>query len=191
MSERGDDIGRGAAELRFQRRRAELAESLGALLGAGAPEPLEDAGRAAALADEARAAAHDAESSGWALVRREWRRDDRAAVAALLQAIGERVGPRAAWLIVDDREPQAVPIAADAALDNPLGFASLGSHALVQQLMLVDEAVPGGLTLSRHAHHGAGGVVTFSWELEAWGAEPWLSAATRSIREAGARGDGD
>ena len=38
--------------------------------------------------------------------------------------------------------------------------------------------------LRTHSYH-AGADVTYRWELEVWGAEPWLSAATRALRSEG------
>jgi hypothetical protein len=64
-------------------------------------------------------------------------------------------------------------------LDNPLGFATLAGH----ELLLLDRELPAGLWLWRRVHDdGAARGVTVAWELELWG-EPWLSAATRAIRE--------
>jgi hypothetical protein len=66
-----------------------------------------------------------------------------------------------------------VAVESDAVLDNPLGFAALAGGELV----LLDQEVPAGIWLGGPAA-GTGG-----WELEVWGAEPWLSAATRALRE--------
>jgi hypothetical protein len=185
MAERPDDSSaRRASDDRFRRRRAALTEALGALLGPrAAPEPLADADRAAALASEARAGYQEAEGRGWALVRRVWPRDDRAAVAEVMDAMRAALGERAVWLIVPGREPQAVPTTSDAVLDNPLGFAALAEG----EFTLLDERLPAGLTLVRHPH-ASGSATAYSWELEAWGAEPWLSAATRALRERGGAG---
>lgn len=179
MSDPSDDLPLRASDDRFRRGRAELSEALVALLGPrGAPLPLADADRAAALAAEARGAYRDAEAYAWAVVRAELRADDRRAIADLLQAVGAAVGGRPVWLVVPGREPQVVPLAADLVLDNPLGFAALGDH----EFTLLDQAVPGGLTVTRHAHV-LGAAHAYAWEVEAWGAEPWLSAATRALRE--------
>jgi hypothetical protein len=170
----GDDADplRGS-DARFARRRLELAAELRALLGAHeAAEPLADAGRAAAIAADVGAAHREARPHPWALVRHAWPAGERGAVVALLHAVSARVGPRPAWLVVPGREPQVVALGSDLVLDNPLGFAALAGGELV----LGDQAVPAGLWL----HAGGDG-----WELEAWGAEPWLSATTRAIREAG------
>jgi len=174
-----DDSVRRASDARFRSRRAELTDALRALLGprAGA-EPIADADRAAALAAEARAGHREAGRQEWTVVRREWPRDDRARVVDLLHALGAYVGARAVWLIVPGREPQAVPLPSDAVLDNPAGFAALGDA----ELILLDASVPAGLWLGRHSHAGAA-TTAYSWELEVWGAEPWLSAATRALRE--------
>ena len=185
MADRPDDIARRASDNRFRRGRADLGEALATLLGArDAPEPVADADRAAALAAEARSAYRAAESQDWSVVRAEWRSDDRVAVTDLLHAIAAAVGPRPVWLVVPGREPQAVPLTADVVLDNPLGFAALGDH----EFTLLDHSVPGGLTLTRHAR-GSGAETSYTWEAEAWGTEPWLSAATRALREQRARGE--
>lgn len=178
MTDRSDDITRRASDNRFRRRRVELVEALGGLLGQRAiAEPLADADRAAALAAEARASHRAAEPHAWALVHRDWRRDDRAGVVELLNAISARLGARATWLILPGWEPQVIPLSSDVLLDNPLGFAALADFEMV----LLDQSVPAGLWLLRHSHV-RGAETTFSWELEVWG-EPWLSAATRAIRE--------
>ena len=88
MTERSDDLTRRASDDRFRRGREALAAALRALLGAGAPAPLSDADRAAALAAEARAAHRAAADRPWALVRHEWAADDREAVSAVVQAVG-------------------------------------------------------------------------------------------------------
>lgn len=148
-----------------------------------APEPLADADRAAALAAEARAGHRAAEEHGWALVRRGWPSDARDAVAALVHAVSAHLGARPVWLVVPGREPQIAPVSSDAVLDNPLGFAALGDSEMV----LLDQAVPAGLWLGRHSYHYPD-EVRYAWELEVWGAEPWLSAATRAMREQGEGG---
>jgi hypothetical protein len=163
-----------ASDRRFHHRRAELVEALRALLGArAAPAPLDDAARAAALAAEVTREHRAARQNSWAVVRHEWAAHARAAVAALLQDVSERVGARPVWLVVPGREPQAVPASSDAVLDNPLGFAALAGGELV----LLDRELPAGLWLAGPA---AGGD---AWRLEVWGSEPWLSAATRAVRE--------
>jgi hypothetical protein len=93
--------------------------------------------------------------------------------------VGAYVGARPAWLVVPGREPQAVALTSDVVLDNPLGFAALADFELV----LLDQRVPAGLWLGRHTHVPGPGLTRYSWELEVWGAEPWLSAATRALRE--------
>jgi hypothetical protein len=96
-------------------------------------------------------------------------------VSAVLHRAAALLGARACWWIVPGREPQAVPLAADAVLDNPFGFAALAEGA---ELVLLDRELPAGLWLGPPTEAGAPG-----WELEAWGSEPWLSAATRAVRE--------
>ena len=78
-----------------------------------------------------------------------------------------------------DGERQAVPLESDAALDNPLGFASLAGH----ELWLLDRE-PAGLSLVRHSHRVGPNAVRGMWELEVWG-EPWLSVATCALRGVG------
>jgi hypothetical protein len=180
MTERSGDIARRASDNRFRRGREALTEALRSLLGPGAPEPVADAGRAAALAGAARAGHRAAAEHAWALVRHEWRTDDRNGVASLVHALGALLGARPAWLVVPGREPQAVAVASDAVLDNPLGFAALAQGG---ELVLLNGCVPAGLWLGRHTHiHPAPAPVRYTWELEVWGAEPWLSAATRAVR---------
>ena len=173
MSDEEDASPLRGSDARFQRRRAELALELRALLGPrAAAEPMADADRAATIAADVGAAHREARPHPWAMVRHAWSSSERVAVVALLHAVSASVGARAAWLVVPGREPQVVSIASDAVLDNPLGFAAIAGGELV----LADQAVPAGLWL--HATHDG-------WDLEAWGAEPWLSATTRAIREAG------
>jgi hypothetical protein len=165
---------RRAGDARFRRRHAEVAGALRALLGPHElVTPLDDADRAAALAADVVVGHREARGHAWAIVRHAWTGPgSRGALVALLHAISALAGPRASWLIVPDREPQAVPIGSDAVLDNPLGFTALAGGELV----LVDQSVPAGLWLLADGD-------TDSWTLEVWGAEPWLSAATRALRE--------
>jgi hypothetical protein len=79
---------------------------------------------------------------------------------------------------VPGREPQAAAVTVDAVLDNPLGFAALAED---YELVLSDAALPAGLWLGRHAH-APPTPPRYTWELEVWGTEPWLSAATRALR---------
>jgi hypothetical protein len=182
VTDRSDDITRRASDNRFRRDREALNEALAGLLGARlAIEALSDADRAAAIAAEATAGHRAAEDHGWALVRHASPTDDRAALVALLHAIERRLESRAVWLVVPGREPQVVPLTSDVVLDNPLGFAALADFELV----LLDQQVPAGLWVGRHVHDAGAGAVAHSWELEVWGAEPWLSAATRALREQG------
>jgi hypothetical protein len=183
--DRPDDIERRGSNVRFRRRRAELVDSLRALLGPrGGVAPLDDADRAAALAVEARASHRAAEPDAWAMARRDWPSDERSDVVTLLHAIGDRLGARDAWLVLPGREPQVVALSSETVLDNPLGFAALADG----EMLLLDQNVPAGLWLLRQAH-GAGAQLSFSWELELWG-EPWLSAATRAMREYRTGGEG-
>ena len=169
-----DEGTRPGSDRRFRRHRAELVDALRGLLGPRSrTEPLADADRAAALAVEARASHRQAAPNSWSMVRQEWANDEREAVVALLHALSALLGPRSAWMIVPGREPQAVGLTTDTVLDNPLGFAALSDFEMV----LLDQSVPAGLWLLRHSYPTSSG-----WELEVWG-EPWLSAATRAIRE--------
>jgi hypothetical protein len=180
VTDRADENARRASDARFLRRRSVVVESLGALLGPHARDvaPLADADQAAALAAEARASHRAAEPHAWALARRAWSRDERAAVVELLHAINARLGARASWLVLPGWEPQAVALSSDVVLDNPLGFAAAAGF----EMMLLDREVPAGMWLLRHSHAGPDGGTAFSWDLEVWG-EPWLSATTRALRE--------
>jgi hypothetical protein len=167
-----------ASDARFRRRREALRDDLVALLGSRVRvEPIADGDRAAALAAEAVDAQRAASRESWAVVRQAWTGDARDALVTLLHSLSERVSERAVWLIVPGREPQVVPLTSDVVLDNPLGFAAIGDDELV----VLDQQVPAGLTLT-HLRH-AGGASAERWDLEVWGAEPWLSAATRALRE--------
>ena len=173
MPHRDDDPLR-ASDRRFQRRRAELVDEIRALLGhRGAAAPVDDANRAAALAAESEAGHRAAREHGWAVVHHDWPAAARGAVAALVQAVSARIGARGVWLVLPGRDPQAVPLDAEAVLDNPFGFARLAG----EELVLLDRELPAGLWL---AGPGAG---ADGWRLEVWGTEPWLSAATRALRE--------
>jgi hypothetical protein len=186
-SVRSDDITRRASDNRFRRGREALALELRRLLGErAAPEPLADPDAAAAIASDARAGHRAAEEREWARVRREWPADSREAVADLVHAVSDAVGPRPVWLVVPDREPQAVALTSDVVLDNPLGFAALSGSVLGSvELVVLDREVPAGLWLGRHVHVFGPDETRFTWELEVWGAEPWLSSATRALREFG------
>jgi hypothetical protein len=190
MSDRSDDIARRASGDTFRRDGEALLGELRRLLGAhAAPELVADADAASALAAEARAGREAAEPHDWALVRRAWPADSRDAVVALVHAVSEAVGPRPVWLVVAGRTPQVAALRSDVVLDNPLGFAAL-SHAAPGrvELVLMDRQVPAGLRLGRHVHVSGPTDTRFTWELEVWGAEPWLSGATRALREAGRSG---
>jgi hypothetical protein len=175
-----DDDPRRASDARFARQRAELTAALRGLLGAReAVVPLPEADRAAALAAEARRAHGEGASHEWAIVRHRWPAGDRARVAAVLHGLSELLGRRASWLIVPGREPQAVALSSDVVLDNPFGFATLGG---APELVLLDGQLPAGLWLGPPVS-GVSDPTGDGWELEVWGTEPWLSAATRAIRE--------
>jgi hypothetical protein len=173
MPNRDDDPLR-ASDRRFRHRRAELVDQLRTLLGPhGAVEPIDDANRAAALAAETEAGHRAAREHGWAVVRHAWPVEERGAAAALVQAVSALIGARAVWLVLPGRDPQAVPLDAEEVLDNPFGFAQLAR----EELVLLDRELPAGLWL---VGPGAG---ADGWQLEVWGTEPWLSAATRALRE--------
>jgi hypothetical protein len=178
MADRSDDEPLRASDARFRRRRDELRDGLVALLGSHARlDPIADANRAAALAAEAVDAQRAASRESWAVVRQAWTGDARDALVTVLHLVSERIGDRAVWLVIPGREPQAVPLTIDVVLDNPLGFAALAGDELV----VLDQQVPAGLTLT-HVRHVSGAAAE-RWDLEVWGAEPWLSAATRALRE--------
>ncbi|HET7566219.1 MAG TPA: hypothetical protein VFJ96_14550 [Gemmatimonadaceae bacterium] len=180
MTDRSDEIARRASNNRFRRERAALVDALRALVGPRvALEPLADADRAAALAAEALAAYRSAEAQEWTIVHSEWRSDALVAMVEFCHAVSAALGARAVWLILPGREPQVVPVSSELVLDNPLGFAALGDY----EFMLLDQALPAGLALLRHSHHWGPEQTTYSWEAEAWGAEPWLSVTTRALRE--------
>ncbi len=179
MIDPADEGTRHGSDRRFRRQRTELIAQLRTLLGPRSrTEPLADADRAAALAAEARASHRQAEPNSWAMARREWACDEREGVVALLHALSDLLGTRSAWMILPGREPQAVGLSVDTVLDNPLGFAALSDFEMV----LLDQSVPAGLWLLRHSYP-----TSSAWELEVWG-EPWLSAATRAIREQRGKG---
>lgn len=178
MTDRSEDIARRASDNRFRSHRTALIEALRSLLGPrSAPEPLANADGAAALAAEARAAYRAAEAQRWGVVGREWWSDERDAIVDVLHAVRAAIGQRPVWFIIPGREPQVVPLASDVVLDNPLGFMALTDD----EFTMFDQAAPAGLTLARHAHFRGGGLTTYSWEMEAWGAEPWLSALGRAL----------
>ena len=185
MNERPDEIARRASDNRFRRGQEALREALAALLGARyTADILDDADRAAAIAAEARTVHRAAEEHDWTLVRHEWPSDDRTSVVAVLHAVSAHVGTRPLWLVIPDREPQVVGLTSDVVLDNPLGFAAIAGFELV----LLDRELPAGLWLGRHSYIRPSEATTYMWELEAWGGEPWLSAATRALREHGDAG---
>lgn len=180
MTDRSDEIARRASNDRFRRAREALVEALRALVGPhAAVEPLTDADRAAALAAEAAAAYRAAQGEGWSIVHREWQSDDRAAVTDLLHVLSAALGARPVWFILPGREPQVVPMSSDLVLDNPLGFAALGDH----EFTLLDQVLPAGFTLTRRSYHRGPARTAYAWEVEAWGADPWLSVTTRALRE--------
>ena len=183
MTSRQDETARRAAAERFRLRRAEVAEGLVALLGRreGAV-PLDDAAAAAGVESELLASHAEAEPHDWALVRREWPPSDVEALAETLHRLARNLGARAVWLVVPGMAPQAVPLASDAVLDNPFGFAALAERS-GPDLRLLDCEVAAGLWLVRRSQH-MGTVDVRTWELDVWG-EPWLSAATRALRGVG------
>jgi hypothetical protein len=180
MADRPDDQPhadpRHASDRRFAQRRAELTAALRGLLGTReAVRPVPDADRAAALAAEALTAHRQVASHDWAIVRHRWPAGQRAAAADVLHALSALLGARASWLIVPGREPHAVALSSDVVLDNPFGFAALSAEP---ELVLLDQQLPAGLWLGPPTNPADDG-----WELEVWGSEPWLSAATRAVRE--------
>ena len=177
--ERSDELTARLAANRFRLDRADFAAALTRLLGRAAPEPVADAGQATALSADFRAAYDAAEPHDWALVACAWGSAEEPAIAEALHRLSRNLGARPAWLLAWAGAPQAVALASDVALDNPLGFAAAAGH----ELALLDRELPAGLWLVRHSHH-YGPDVRFTWELEVFG-EPWLSAATRALRVVG------
>jgi hypothetical protein len=183
MSGREDELARRGEAERFRLRRAEVAEGLTALLGPRAGvTPLADAAAAAAVESEFAASHEAAEPNEWALVRREWPARDTEALSDTLHRLARNLGARPVWLVVPGRVPQGAVLTSDAVLDNPFGFAAL-AEGQAPELRLLDREVAAGLWLVREGHR-MGTVVVQEWSLDVWG-EPWLSAATRSLRGAG------
>ena len=143
-------------------------------------EPLSSAARAAQL-DSAFVQAHaETEDLEWARVAHWWEADETDTLVETLHRMSALLGTRLVWLIVGGTEPQVASLVSDKVLDNPLGFGGLAGD----DLRLLDQEVPAGIWLTRHTYHGAT-QTQFRWEFEAWGAEPWLSAATRALRGEG------
>ena len=179
--DRSDEIARRAGAQRFRLRRAAIAADLTRLLGPSAPrEPLAEAGEASAVAAEFDRAYATTEARAWARVARWWEDAQADDLADTVHRLANNLGAREVWLLIPGPDPQVVPITSDAPLDNPLGFAALGDH----ELRLLDRHVPAGLWLLRHAYHDPA-ATSYRWELEVWGTEPWLSAATRAFRGEG------
>jgi hypothetical protein len=176
--DRSDEIARRAAAARFRRGRASMASDLTRLLGPRAGAALlEDRERAVALNADFLRTHTEAAKHDWARISQWWDASEAGDLANALHRLARNAGARPVWLIVLGREPQAAVTDSDSVLDNPLGFAALGDY----ELRLLDCEVPAGLWLVRHSYH-AGAGVAYRWEFEVWGAEPWLSAATRALR---------
>ena len=179
--DRSDEIRRRAGEARFRRGRASMASDLTRLLGTRtAAALLEDRERAVALNAEFLRTHTEATSQDWARITQWWDASEAGDLAEALHRLARIAGARPVWLLAGGREPQAAVTDSDSILDNPLGFAALGDY----ELRLLDREVPAGLWLVRHSYH-AGPDVAYRWELEVWGAEPWLSSATRALRGEG------
>ena len=181
MDGSADEIARRAGGNGFRQRRTALTGEIARLLGPRvAAEPLDDAARAAALDAAFHRDRRAFDAHEWARVSRWWGANEASDLADTLHRISYNAGPRPAWLLVGAREPQAVPLTSDVVLDNPLGFAALADH----ELRLLDQEVPAGVWLVRHSER-SGFHIQYRWELEVWGSEPWLSAATRALRGIG------
>ena len=178
--DRPEEIAGQTAADRFRIRREALVGDLVRLLGPRCRvEPSADAAEGARLTTEFLAGRGAAAPNEWAIVSRHWGADEADALTSVLHRLSRNLGPRAVWLLTTDREPHAVPVPVEFALDNPLGFAGLSDD----ELRLLDRDVPAGLWLRRHTNH-FGPAARHSWQLEVWG-EPWLSATTRALRGIG------
>src|SRR5689334_1839065 len=161
--EHSESFAHRLAAQRFRNRRREFALALAGLLGEGAPAPLGDPDRAAALSAEYRASYDVAAPSEWALVRREWPAIEVTELVDAVHRLARNVGRRPVWVLCLGEDAQAAASDSDVVLDNPLGFAAVTGH----QLALLDVEVPAGVSLARHSHH-VGPRVSFRWELEVW-----------------------
>lgn len=178
MTDRSEEMARRTADARFRVGRNAVSSALQRLLGDVAARPIEDRDRAAALTAEFWSSLRAAEPHDWEFIVHEWPTDDREAVSALLHRFSAHLGSRPVWLTLGAREPQAVAIASDSTLDNPIGFAALSDN----ELRLLDRDTAAGLWLGQHSHHGSSST-SFTWELNVWG-EPWVTAAHATFRDA-------
>jgi len=177
-SDRSEELSRRAAATRFRLAHQALTDGLSRLLGASAGTAISDRERAASIAAEFWAGLHAAEPNDWAFVAREWSDGERDRISDVLHRLNAYLGPRSVWLSSGAREPQALALTSDLVLDNPFGFAALADS----EVRLLDQETGAGMWLGRHTHTGLS-ATRFTWELNVWG-EPWLSAATRTFREA-------
>jgi hypothetical protein len=174
-----DHAARASAD-RFRRRRGELEGELRAPLGPHADAaPVDEPARAAAIHAEYRGSERAVEGQDWAMVRHSWPLADLDEMVDAIHRVSNNLRARDVWLVVPGREPQACALAADAVLDNPLGFAAIAGG----ELLLLDRHVSAGVWLGRHTDEGDDGP-EYEWELIVWG-EPWLSATTRALRGIG------
>ena len=162
---------------RFRQEQSGLAAALEALLGAACDTlefmPLDRADALAAEYQLSRRSAADVNTT----VEAAWPQDEIERVVNHIHVLIEHVGTRPAWLIVQLTEPQAVGLASEVVLDNPLGFAALADN----EVRLLDHELPAGLNLMRISHNYGPLLTDYTWELTVWG-EPWASAATRALR---------
>jgi len=180
MTDRSDEIARRAQGNRHRVQSAELIEGIRALIGNSAkPHILDDPVAAADIKARAFRGYNVAVGAESGLVRKEWSSDASELIVDLLHAVSAEIGSRPVWWVLSRQEPQAVVVRSDQLLDNPLGFAALDEYSL----NILDQDVAGGLLLTRHSHHRGPQDLSYTWELEAWGAEPWLSATARAIEQ--------
>lgn len=177
MTEQNAELHQRLRAERFRHEQSGLAAALEALLGraSGTLEfvPLDQADALAAEYQLSHRSAADLNAA----VEATWPQDEIERAVNCIHALIESVGSRPAWLIVQLTEPQALSLATEVVLDNPLGFASLADT----ELRLLDLEVPAGLWFVRHSHQYGPLLTDYTWELIVWG-EPWASAATRALR---------
>jgi len=175
---RENEIRQRVAAQKFRTRNAEFVAELKSLLGSRSNWlSTADAEEASRLAKEFKAGYESAEPHDWALVKAVWDGAKTPALVEALNKLSNHLGNREVWLLDLREEWQAVALDSEQVLDNPVGFAAVCD----QQVALLDRDVPAGLWLVRHSYHFRKST-RYEWELEVWG-EPWLSAATRTLRD--------
>jgi hypothetical protein len=175
---RENEIRQRVVAQKFRTRNEEFVGELKSLLGSRSnPLSTADAEEASRLAKEFKAGYESAVPHDWALVKVVWGDAKTPDLVDALNKLSNHLGNREVWLLDLREERQAVALDSEEVLDNPVGFAAVCD----QQVALLDRDVPGGFWLVRHSYH-VGRAITYEWELEIWG-EPWLSAATRTLRD--------